>query len=773
MNPTESIRSTMLAAGISYGGPIHVDGKLHRFRPEGSRNPTGWYILHAGEVVRGVFACWKRGNIKHPFVDGKFNSMPEGERARLREQWAQEDAKREQREHENGARARMTAGRIMAAAKPVKTHPYLAAKGIKVPTGIRLHDEGRLIIPLRAGSILTTLQYIDDKGVKMFLSGGQVKGASFEIHGDAGPLIICEGLATGTSINEATGFPVLCAMNCGNMAPVARAARTLHPARQIIIAGDDDRNTAGNPGRTAAEAAAVEVGAVAVFPIGTERSDFNDLHVACGLDEVRTQVKAAIDEDGNQARLMTWLAGLEPMDYERCRDSVASQLGCRVGVLDEQVRLRRAATADVTPTPASWPEPVDGGVLLDDIKREILRFCWLPKHCADALAAWILQTYVYEVFNFCGVVVVHSPEPQCGKGRVLEVVQALCRNGFSTSNTSAAVLYHKVSKGGLTVLIDELDSQSEEQRFAIGNVLKSGFQSNGKAHRMAKVNDKQEVVEFPTYCPKIVASIGLDSLDKASRSRAISIPMQRKPRGTEVEKFRRYDGSKIRAQCQRWATDSLTALRSVDQIQITECATDRQEDVWEPLLGIGRVIGPDWEKRLRGACQKMCGGHDGGSDSLAHSILAACREFFRDGPDKVPTKDLCAWLNSTDLSGCNNGRGVTAFVLARNLASYGITPGSVRLPNGKTPKGYHRVSFEAAFEAYLPPTPGDPGFSKRHNATPSANIGQNGDFENATETKRGVSENSIPTNIYGPCGVVAEQKQETPPEWDNQPALDL
>jgi putative DNA primase/helicase len=50
-----------------------------------------------------------------------------------------------------------------------------------------------------------------------------------------------------------------------------------------VIAGDDDRSSGGNPGRTAADAAALAAGAMVLFPewpagSPTELSDFNDLH---------------------------------------------------------------------------------------------------------------------------------------------------------------------------------------------------------------------------------------------------------------------------------------------------------------------------------------------------------------------------------------------------------------------------------------------------------------------------------------------------------------
>ena len=62
----------------------------------------------------------------------------------------------------------------------------------------------------------------------------------------------------------------------------ALALRDKYPDAQIIIAGDDDRQTEGNPGRTAANAAAVAVGGMVVFPewppgAPADLTDYNDL----------------------------------------------------------------------------------------------------------------------------------------------------------------------------------------------------------------------------------------------------------------------------------------------------------------------------------------------------------------------------------------------------------------------------------------------------------------------------------------------------------------
>ena len=96
------------------------------------------------------------------------------------------------------------------------------------------------------------------------------------------PLYICEGWATGATIHADTGAAVACAMNAGNLLDVGQQLQRQHPDAVLIVAGDDDRQTDGNPGRTSAIKAAAALGCGLVLPpwSGAEPltlSDFNDL----------------------------------------------------------------------------------------------------------------------------------------------------------------------------------------------------------------------------------------------------------------------------------------------------------------------------------------------------------------------------------------------------------------------------------------------------------------------------------------------------------------
>ena len=80
--------------------------------------------------------------------------------------------------------------------------------------------------------------------------------------------------------------------NAGNLGPVAVALHKAYPALTLVMAADDDHQTDGNPGLTAAKQAALAVGGFVVtpqFPAGRpdKATDFNDLAALAGLGAVR------------------------------------------------------------------------------------------------------------------------------------------------------------------------------------------------------------------------------------------------------------------------------------------------------------------------------------------------------------------------------------------------------------------------------------------------------------------------------------------------------
>lgn len=194
---------------------------------------------------------------------------------------------REQEAQERRERAEQNANRLWKQSKPADSnHPYLQKKQLP-PFSLRQTSDGSLLIPLSFAGRLVNVQIINRQCEKRFLAGGKVKDcySTLGVMTTACRLYVCEGWATGASIHRSTGCPVICAMTAANLESVALQIRGLMGDNiELIIAGDDDRNTEGNPGKAYALRAALSANAKVVFPKWPNEAprhftDFNDLDV--------------------------------------------------------------------------------------------------------------------------------------------------------------------------------------------------------------------------------------------------------------------------------------------------------------------------------------------------------------------------------------------------------------------------------------------------------------------------------------------------------------
>lgn len=172
-------------------------------------------------------------------------------------------------------------------------HAYLQTK--KIATyGLKQCDSSLLIPLYDIHKTLCSIQFIDEKGNKRFLSGGKKKGCYFPIGKLNRQIIICEGYATGATIHAATNEAVAVAFDAGNIKPVAEAIKQKYHALNIIIAADNDQFTTTNIGIEKAKEAAQLVGCKYVFPefldITTKPTDFNDLMILEGFERVKEQI---------------------------------------------------------------------------------------------------------------------------------------------------------------------------------------------------------------------------------------------------------------------------------------------------------------------------------------------------------------------------------------------------------------------------------------------------------------------------------------------------
>lgn len=271
----QEIRSAMLAAGVEPPAHIEIDGQLHRY-DIGRKNKAGWYCFFP-DPLAGAFGDWRQG-ITHKFM-GK-------ETADVQALANLEKAKRERKAARHRAqRASALRSRIhWLESKPLQgmEHGYLQRKGI-YHHGTRRDRHGNLVVPVYIAGEIVSLQLIKPDGQKLFLRDGKTRGGYFRIGEPGNRVLIAEGFATAATLFEDAGTCTYAAFNASNLTPVAQWVVQQHPDAEIIICGDNDHATEGNPGKTAAIKAAKAIGGKWVVPdftglnYGPKDTDFNDL----------------------------------------------------------------------------------------------------------------------------------------------------------------------------------------------------------------------------------------------------------------------------------------------------------------------------------------------------------------------------------------------------------------------------------------------------------------------------------------------------------------
>lgn len=257
--------------------------------------------------------AWARDYLGMPQPDHSRSMTPE-ERGRLAGRLVRMKAeaqwKAEADERAQVARQETVSRRAMAVwprSRPAPdNHPYLAARGVK-SHGLRLDPVGRLRIAMqdeqgRIWSFQHIRQHRDGSNLKLFHPGARAKGLFFLI-GEIRPglpIAFAEGYATGASVHEATGLPVVVCFAVSFKAHIMRAWRLKEPDRMLIDAADNDLSKPRNAGAEMAARLRKEIGAIPALPPfqpGDDGKDWNDYHRAHGLDAVREAMREAVRQD--------------------------------------------------------------------------------------------------------------------------------------------------------------------------------------------------------------------------------------------------------------------------------------------------------------------------------------------------------------------------------------------------------------------------------------------------------------------------------------------
>lgn len=728
----DTLYATLRSHGLE--PPVTLKPGMNRFpgAKKSNGNMAGWcHVFDDG--LGAVFGDWST-NLQQTWQAKRDKEYSPAERDAFRRHVAETKVQVEADKKARQSEAAIKAAAIWNAATPAPAdHPYLEKKNIE-PHGARIHN-GDLVIPLRIGGTIHSLQFISPNGDKKFLTSGRVAGCYFAIAKPDGPetaLLVCEGYATGASIHKATGLPVAVSFTSGNLLSVAQALREKFPGVELIVCGDDDYLTDGNPGLTKAVEAARSVNGLLAIPgFGDNRpegvTDFNDMAIHCGLEAVEASIKKAVAPDiessGNEVKpeavgddtshVIAELATLSPIEYDRQRQEVANKLNIRVSTLDMEVEAIRRANQPAPSTTNGtcitiketepWAEPVDGVELLNDLSATFKRYTTLPDHAPEVLALWAIFTHTIDSAYTAPILAITSPQKRCGKTTVLTILAQVVHKPLSASNITAAALFRSIEKWGPTLLVDEADTFLKDKEELRG-VINAGH-TRSTSFVIRTVGDDHEPMQFNVWGGKAIALIGV--LPDTIADRSINVAMRRQRPDEKIEKIRIDRVALLKdlaRRCARWSADNMMKLKACDPA-VPPSLHDRAADNWRPLLVIAETVGGEWPELARKAAMALSGSEVQEDDSAGVMLLSDIQVIFKeDGVAHIASADLAKKLVEIEerpWPEWAHGKPITTRQIARLLKPFGVKPGVFR-GGFQTHRGYVLESFNDAFSRYIP-----------------------------------------------------------------------
>jgi hypothetical protein len=352
--------------------------------------------------------------------------------------------------------------------------------------------------------------------------------------------------------------------------------------------------------------------------------------------------------------------------------------------------------------------------LFQAIKNFVTRYVAFsrPEH-ADVITLWIMHTWVAGCADFTPYIYLHSPVMQCGKTQVHRVVEPLVKNPLRTCNVSEAALYREIEESHPTLLWDEIDSIFGNRKSSEANenkraLLNAGYERGMTAIRMERGPGGFVRISFDPFCPKILAGIG--RLPDTIVDRSIPILIHRRLKTQACHKFRRQDRANAKPlhdALKTWSADpDLQKRLRETHPEVPECLTDRQEDIWEPLLAIADSIGGDVPRLARAAAETICDNED--ELSYGTEQLAAIRKVIGD-KSRITSAELMHGLWEADalpsrlLEDEKPNHKKMGSWLSKFIKSYGGKPARQLKFEGQNLRGYETAELQAIFDRYCPP----------------------------------------------------------------------
>jgi Protein of unknown function (DUF3631) len=363
----------------------------------------------------------------------------------------------------------------------------------------------------------------------------------------------------------------------------------------------------------------------------------------------------------------------------------------------------------VTEDLASLDVVLDGAQLLGDIAAFLRSYVAFPSpHAAAAVTLWAAHTHLAASFDSTPRLALVSPEKQCGKSRVLELLELLCAGAETLSDASPAYLYRRIGAGEVTILLDEADAiwkrgKSDETAEALRSIVNAGHRRSATVGRVEMYGQAAKLTRFPVYAPAAIAGIG--NLPDTIMDRAVVVRMRRRAPRERIRDYRervtRPEGEALRDRLHAWAA-SVAGRVGEPWPDLPQGVADRAADVWESLLMVADLAGAGWPGLAREACKAFVDGARDDTASTGTRLLADLRDVFADSP-QLFTQTILDRLHAiaeSPWADWSYGKPFSARDLADMLGEHQVKSRQLRIGEDSR-KGYRRADLEDAWARYL------------------------------------------------------------------------
>src|SRR5262249_10080782 len=169
------------------------------------------------------------------------------------------------------------------------------------------------------------------------------------------------------------------------------------------------------------------------------------------------------------------------------------------------------------------PDAIEGDHAATALAASLKRYVVLSDAAADAIALWILHTWLVDKFNVTPRLAITSPTKGCGKTTVLRFLNRVVYRPKRAGSISPPALFRAVEQFHPTVILDETEKYIEHGS-DLHALLNEGHCKGGTVLRV--LGEKQELREFSVFAALAFAANG--KLPDDLEQRSIVIEMQRR-----------------------------------------------------------------------------------------------------------------------------------------------------------------------------------------------------------------------------------------------------